>query len=129
MRNESITRKIQAKKFERSVRTMWWSSILLVDNCIHIYSPFPLQFLLRDGVLIFWLIPQGVPANSVYSEELRLSNVEHCGLCGNLPHFLSPDIWPPNVELSFCQVHCSCQNFSCIATVSEVLILRQSTRQ
>ena len=129
MRNESITRKIQAKKFQRSVRTMGWSSILLVDNCIHIYSPFPLQFLLRYDVLIFWLIPQGVPANSVYSEELWLSNVEHCGLCVNLPHFLSPDIRPPNVELSFCQVHCSCQNFSCIATVSEVLILRQSTRQ
>ena len=36
-------------------------------------------------------------------------------------------IWPPNVELSFCQVHCSCQNLSCIAAVSEELILWQST--
>ena len=29
---------------------------------------------------------------------------------GYLPHFLSPEIWPSNVELSFYQVHCSCQN-------------------
>ena len=105
---------------------MGWSSILLVDNCVHIYSPFPLQFLVRDGVVIFWGIPQSVPANSVYSQELWLSNVDHCCLCGHLPHFLSPEIWSPNVELSFCQVHCSWQNLSCIATVSEVLILRQS---
>ena len=36
---------------------------------------------------------------------------------GHLLHFLSPEIWPPNFELSFCQVHCPCQNLSCIATV------------
>ena len=41
---------------------------------------------------------------------------------GHLLHFLSPEIWPPNVELSFYQVHCSCQNLSCIAAVSEELI-------
>ena len=36
---------------------------------------------------------------------------------GHLLHFLSPAIWPPSVELSFYQVHCSCQNLSCIASV------------
>ena len=44
---------------------------------------------------------------------------------GHLLRFLSPEIWPPNVELSFCQVYCSCQNVSCIAAVSEELILCQ----
>ena len=39
---------------------------------------------------------------------------------------LSSEIWPPNVELSFHQVHCSCQNLSYITAVSEELILRQS---
>ena len=42
---------------------------------------------------------------------------------GHLLHFLSPEIWSPNVELSFYQVHCSYQNLSCIAAVSEELIL------
>ena len=46
---------------------------------------------------------------------------------GHLLHFLSAEIWPPNVELSFYQVHCSCQNLSCIAAVSEKLILWRST--
>ena len=27
----------------------------------------------------------------------------------HLLHLLSPQIWPPNVELTFYQVHCSCQ--------------------
>ena len=46
---------------------------------------------------------------------------------GHLLRFLSPEIWPPNVELSFYEVHCSCQNHSCVAAVSEELILWQST--
>ena len=49
------------------------------------------------------------------------------GFVEHLLHFLSPEIWPPNIELSFYQVHCSCQNLSCIAAVSEELILWQST--
>ena len=48
---------------------------------------------------------------------------------GHLLHLLSPEIWPPNVELPFYQVNCSCQNLSCIAAVSEGLILWQSTPQ
>ena len=48
---------------------------------------------------------------------------------GHLLHLLAPEIWPPNVELSLYQVHCSCQNLSCIAAVSEELVLRQSTPQ
>ena len=39
------------------------------------------------------------------------------GLCGYLPHFLSSEIWPPHVELSFYQVRCSCLNLSCIVVV------------
>ena len=27
---------------------------------------------------------------------------------GHLPHFLSPEIWPSNIKLSFYQVHCCC---------------------
>ena len=46
---------------------------------------------------------------------------------GHQLHFLSPEIWPPNDELSFYEVHCCCQNLSCIAAVSEELILWQST--
>ena len=34
-------------------------------------------------------------------EKFWLNDVDHCGLCGHLPHFLSSEIWPPNVELSF----------------------------
>ena len=45
----------------------------------------------------------------------------------HLLHLLSSKIWPPNVKLTFYQVHCSCQNLSCIAAVSEELILWQST--
>ena len=58
-----------------------------------------------------------------------LNDVDHRGLCGAsaLLHFLSSEIWPPNLEWSFYQVHCSCQNLSCIAAVSEELILWQST--
>ena len=52
-----------------------------------------------------------------------LNDVDHYGICGHLPHFLSPEIWPSNVELSFYQIHCSCQNLSCISAVSEELIL------
>ena len=81
------------------------------------------QFLVRDGVLIFWGIPHGAPVNSEYSQEL-CRTMNDVGLCGHQPHFRSSEIWPPNVELSFHQVHCSCQNLSCIATVSEELILR-----
>ena len=55
------------------------------------------------------------------------NDVDHCGLCGHLLHFLSPEIWPPNVEWSFCQVHCPYQNLSCIAAVSVEIILWQST--
>ena len=55
------------------------------------------------------------------------NDVDHCVLCGHLLHFLSPEIWPPNVEWSFCQVHCPCQNLSCIAAVSVEMILWQST--
>ena len=67
------------------------------------------QFLEKDDVLIFWGIPQGVPGNSEYSQELWLNNVKHCGLCGHLALFLSTETWPPNVKLSFYQIHCSCQ--------------------
>ena len=56
-------------------------------------------------------------ANSKYSQELWLNDVDHCVFCGHLPHFVSPEMWPPNVALSFYQVHCSCQNLSCIAAV------------
>ena len=42
-RSESITRKIPAKVFQRSVWTVGWCSILLVDSCAHIYSPFTPQ--------------------------------------------------------------------------------------
>ena len=81
---------------------------------------------LRDGELIFWGIPHGVPVNSGYSQEL-CRTMNDVGLCGHLPHFLSSEIWPSNVELSFQQVHCCCQNLSCIDAVLEELILRQST--
>ena len=43
--------------------------------------------------------------------------------------FLSPEIRLLNVDLSFYQVHCSCQNLPCIAAVLEELILWQSTPQ
>ena len=52
-------------------------------------------------------------------EPISNSEIEH----------LPSEIWPPNVELSFYQVHCSCQNLSCIVAVSEELIWRQSTRR
>ena len=84
------------------------------------------EFLVRDSMLIFWEIPQDVPPNSEYSQELRLNDVDHCGIFVCLPHFLSPRTWPPNIELSLYQVPCSCQNLSCIATVLEELILWQS---
>ena len=59
----------------------------------------------RDSMLIFWGIPDGIPVNSEYSQELckRMNNV---GLCRRLPHFLYSKIWPPNIALSFHQVHC-----------------------
>ena len=47
----------------------------------------------------------------------------------HLLHLLSPDIWPRNVELTFYQVYCSCQNLSCIVAVSEELIFWQSSPQ
>ena len=56
------------------------------------------QFLARDGVLIFWGIPQGVPANSEYSQELWLNDVDNFGLCGHVPHFLSSEIWPSKLN-------------------------------
>ena len=45
---------------------------------------------------------------------------------GHLLHFLIPEIWSPNVEFFFYEVHCSCQNLSCIAAMSEDLVLWQS---
>ena len=47
------------------------------------------------------------------------NNVNHCSLCGHLPHLLSPKIRAPNTELPFYQVHCSCQNLSYTATESD----------
>ena len=69
---------------------MGWCSILLVDICNHIYFPFPPQLLVRDDVLIFWEISQGVLANSKYSQKLWLIDVDHCGLCGHLPTSFLP---------------------------------------
>ena len=66
-------------------------------------------------MLIFWGIPQGILANSESSQELWQNDVDHCGLCGHLPHFLSAKICPPIFELYFYQVHCSCQILSRIA--------------
>ena len=83
------------------------------------------QFLLKDSLLIFCGNPHGVAVNSEYFQELRWTR-NTLGLCEHLPHFLSSEIWPPNVELSFHSVHCSYQHLSCIADVSEELILRQS---
>ena len=37
-----------------------------------------------------------------------MPNGNDLGLCEHLQHFLSSGIWPPNVELSFHQVHISC---------------------
>ena len=65
------------------------------------------QFLAKDGVLIFWGNPHDVPVNSEYSQEL-CRKMNDLGLCDHLPHLLSSKISPPNVELSFYQVHCSC---------------------
>ena len=62
----------------------------------------------EDVVLIFWGDPLGVPVNSEYSQEL-CETMNDLGLCENLPHFLSSEIWPQNVEFSFHQVRCSCQ--------------------
>ena len=84
------------------------------------------QFLVKDGVLIFWGNPHGVLVNSEYSQELCRTINDLC-LSEHLSHFLFPEIWPPNVELSFHQVQCTCQNLSCIVVVSEELILQQST--
>ena len=56
-------------------------------------------------------------------ERSRLG--EHLPLNSETEH-LSSEIWPPNVELSFHQAHCSCQNLSYITAVLE-LILRQRT--
>ena len=53
----------------------------------------------------------GVPVNAEYSHELYRT-MNNVGLCGHLPHLLSSEIWPPNAELSFHQVHWSCQNLS-----------------
>ena len=89
------------------------SSKLMFSKC---------QFLVKDGVLIFWGIPHGFPVNSEYSQEL-CQTINCLGLFQHLPHFLSSEIWPPIVELSFHQAHCSCQNLSCVATVSEELVL------
>ena len=47
-----------------------------------------------------------------------LNDVHHCGPCGASA--------PRNIEFSFYQVHCPCQNLSRIAAVSEELILWQS---
>ena len=51
------------------------------------------------------------------------NDVDHCGLCGVSATLPVSQTWSPNVELSFYQVHRSCQNLSCIAAVSEELIL------
>ena len=42
-RNKSVTRKISAEEFQRSVWTIVWCSIFLVGSCADIYSPFPPQ--------------------------------------------------------------------------------------
>ena len=81
------------------------------------------QFLVKDDVLIFWGNPHGAPLISEYSQEL-CQTMNDLGLCEHLPNFLSSEIWPRNVELSFHQLNCSCQNLSCIAAVLEELILR-----
>ena len=47
----------------------------------------------EDVVLIFWGDPLGVPVNSEYSQEL-CETMNDLGLCENLPHFLSSEIWP-----------------------------------
>ena len=38
-------------------------------------------------------------------------------MVGHLLHVLSPEIWPPNIELSFYEIHCSCKNLYCIVAV------------
>ena len=53
----------------------------------------------------FWIFP-GIMPNDEWS---RLC--EHLPLNSETEHLLS-EIWPPNVELSFYQVHCSCQKLS-----------------
>ena len=49
------------------------------------------QFLVRNGVLIFWGIPHGVPINSKHSQELHRT-MNDIGFCGHLPRFLSSEI-------------------------------------
>ena len=54
---------------------------------------------------------------TIWTMWTTVAFVEH------LQHFLPAKIWPPNIELFFYRVHYSCQNLSCIASVSEELIL------
>ena len=52
-----------------------------------------------------------------------LNNVDHRGLCGASATLPASRNLATKVELSFYQVHCSCQNLSRIAAVSKELIL------
>ena len=79
MPNESINRKIPTKEVQRSVWTMGWLSIFLVDNCVHIYSHFPPQFLARDDVLIFWgflkAFPEMLNIRRIYGSTMSTTMV------------------------------------------------------
>ena len=58
---------------------------------------------MKNGVLIIWTNPHGLPINCEYSQEL-CQTMNDLGLCEHIPHFLSSEVWPPNVELSSHQV-------------------------
>ena len=120
---------------------MGWCTILLAVHCVHIHSSFPLQCMNKlrqheynvtvsatpcERQCIDLLgTPQAVPLNSECCWEFWLNGVNYCGLYWHLLHFQSPYDWPSNVQLSFYQVLCSCQNFSCIAFASGAPILWQ----
>ena len=120
---------VSHKKLAYWENHFWESSMMTL-------SSFPIKFRSCRGKLI-----------KIKQDEKRFVNISFKGLkmtlacwiwmiwtilttvafVWHLLHLLSPQIWPPNVELTFYQVHCSCQNLSCIAAVSEELILWQST--
>ena len=72
--NQSTTGKIPAKEFQRSVWRMGWCSILLVDNCVHIYSPLPSQC--RNELL------------------LHDCNVRVCVQCHLILILILKEVWP-----------------------------------
>ena len=84
---------------------------VIIENPKNWYSR--KSFSCERWLKIFWGNPHGVPVNSEYSQEL-CRTMNDLDLCEHLPHFLSFENWPPNVELSFHQVHCFCQNLSWI---------------